>query len=384
MVVVDAWRAVARRWHRNLLMVMAVMVSAGTAISLIAFIHSAAYRTATTLTALSAGSITATLPAVTWQTADEELLAAVRQFPQVTSAGTMTLPGDGGSSSVTIHSTRSTTTARAGVAVVTPGGIDARKARLTAGTLPGAADVTQPTSALVGRRLARELGIGDPRGAVVEVNGVPIGVAGILADSDEGSILSTSLLVEPALATRLGVLPPSRSVLINVTPGTAEQLANDLAAALHPRAPEEVGMSIAPSPRTLQDKLAAESATWVTVITAVLGAVSAFTIVTTMQVAIQERRREIGIRRAIGTRASRIALQFCCEAMVTGGAASAFGAALGAISISLWGALAGWEIVMPPYVLLIPLAGLLIGGLSGLVPALLATKIDPAELLRTT
>lgn len=44
----------------------------------------------------------------------------------------------------------------------------------------------------------------------------------------------------------------------------------------------------------------------------------------------------------------------------------------------------GWPFLLPWTVLLVPFAGAAVGALGGLAPAIQATRVDPAELLRST
>jgi putative ABC transport system permease protein len=102
-----------------------------------------------------------------------------------------------------------------------------------------------------------------------------------------------------------------------------------------------------------------------------------------MLVAVTERTREIGIRKAIGARASDILRQFLTEAVILSAFGGLIGVALGfgiAVLISqvtpLPYALRWWSIALGIGV------SSLVGIVSGLYPAAKAARLDPIEALR--
>lgn len=111
--------------------------------------------------------------------------------------------------------------------------------------------------------------------------------------------------------------------------------------------------------------------------------VSAFSIINTMQIAIVERRKEIGIDMALGLSSTSIALQFLVESMLLGGIGALIGTLLGGIATGVASTIGQWPFIIPPYVALIPPFGLVVGALAGLLPAIRAARIRPAELLRS-
>ncbi len=116
--------------------------------------------------------------------------------------------------------------------------------------------------------------------------------------------------------------------------------------------------------------------------------VGAFSIVNTMTVAVTERTREIGIRKAIGAGDGDILREFVVEAAVIG----ALGAFVGIIAAALIVSFVNARNAAVGSLELFALSPRLIGGAlafaivlsiaAGLVPALSAARLDPTEALR--
>ena len=121
-------------------------------------------------------------------------------------------------------------------------------------------------------------------------------------------------------------------------------------------------------------------------ISIVVGAVG---IVNTMTTSVLERRKEIGIMKAIGARNSQIFLQFLIESGLLGFVGGLVGvlAGLGVAYVAIGGinSFLGSEIGMElDYVLIFGalVGSFVIGALAGIVPALNAAKQNPVEALR--
>ncbi len=106
-----------------------------------------------------------------------------------------------------------------------------------------------------------------------------------------------------------------------------------------------------------------------------------------MLVAVSERKREIGLRKAVGASSSAVLVQFLLEAVVLCLFGGVIGAAVGYL-IALGLVLMPWtglhEATVPAWVVLSSLGfSATIGVVFGMFPALKAARLDPIEALRT-
>jgi putative ABC transport system permease protein len=117
-----------------------------------------------------------------------------------------------------------------------------------------------------------------------------------------------------------------------------------------------------------------------------LGAISllvgAIGVANTMVISVLERRSEIGLRRALGATKGNIRLQFLTEAMLLAMLGGAAGLAIGAGATAIYAHTKHWSIVIPTVAWAGGLsAAIAIGALAGLLPALRAARIAPAQAL---
>jgi putative ABC transport system permease protein len=102
----------------------------------------------------------------------------------------------------------------------------------------------------------------------------------------------------------------------------------------------------------------------------------------TMVVSVLERRREIGLRRALGASRGQIRGQFLTESVVLSFLGGATGTLTGILATAAYTYHHGWPLVIPAGTLLASTgAAMLIGVLAGIYPSMRAAGLPPTEAL---
>lgn len=110
--------------------------------------------------------------------------------------------------------------------------------------------------------------------------------------------------------------------------------------------------------------------------------VGAIGVANTMIIAVLERRREIGLRRALGAHRGQIRLQFLTEAVFLSLLGGLAGTVTGVAIAVLYAFAKGWPPVIPLASVVEGIAGALLAGIAaGLYPAMRAARLTPTEAL---
>ena len=258
--------------------------------------------------------------------------------------------------------------------------------RMASGGFLDAATERYPVVVLVAVA-AERLGITDVSNRPqVHLAGQWFTVLGILEPLPLAPELDRSALIgSPIAVDRLNADGTPSTIYVRSDPDAVEDVRSVLAATANPEAPEEVAVS-RPSD-ALEARAAAKTA--FTSLFLGLGAVALLVggvgIANVMVISVLERRREIGLRRALGATKRHVALQFLTESLLLSGIGGVVGVSLGSLVSLAYAKTQGWDTVLP----LVGLAGgvaaaLLIGAAAGLYPAARAARLAPTEALRTT
>lgn len=375
-----AVRSVIRRWRRNLISL--VVVGAGVAAVVIPSSLAVGSSEAVTARLESATSsrITVLLPATSWGAEESTLLSALDSQPQIVDAGTL-VPPDRTNGSVVITNPRTERSVESAIGVATPSGLRTGGATVKSGGL-GADGIVSGEESIVylGSRVARELDYADVAAGPVLIDGRDFTVIGIIA-SDE-AWMSASVVFPPDSAKAGGYLPDNRVITVSTEGNVTKSLQQRIALAVEPAAPDTVTVLSSPSAQELRSEILNRGNSLTGLIGIIAGATAFLTLAATTFASLTERRREMGLYLALGYTRSFVSGQIVVEGTIVGALGGCVGFLVGTLVAAPVSAGSYPMFILPTILLVLPGAAAVLGCVSALIPAWVATRVSPSELLR--
>jgi len=235
---------------------------------------------------------------------------------------------------------------------------------------------------VLGTKAADRLGIVDV-GGTVWLGDQSFAVLGILAPSALVPELDTTALIGEPVARHLFAFDGSPgSIYERSRDDAVERVRELLPRTINPEAPNEVKVS-RPSDALAAQNTVDQAFTGLLVgVGSIALLVGGIGVANTMVISVLERRREIGLRRAIGATRSHIRSQFLVEAILLAACGGVAGTVLG------WGITAavasanGWLVSVPPLVLAAGVTvTVVVGAVAGMLPAIRAARTSPTVAL---
>ena len=267
---------------------------------------------------------------------------------------------------------------------------------LTSGRLfsPQEAQLGTPV-VIIGTEVASHFFRGlDPIGRELRIGGTPYSVIGLL--EKQGTVFGFSLdrmVIGPYKSTLSRVTNPRGDIDALVVQAPSRELLDDAMESvrevmrgfrrLPPARPDNFALETSDAALSFFDELKGKLILFGTALPAIGLVVGAMVIMNIMLVAVAERTREIGIRKALGAKRRDILSQFLVESATL----SVFGAAIGiGLGIALAKVVAAVSplpaSVAPWSIALALLVGAGVGIVAGMYPASRAARLDPITALR--
>ena len=237
--------------------------------------------------------------------------------------------------------------------------------------------------ALVGAVAATELGISRPGpGVVLWLYNQPVPVVGIISDPGLDPVLSGSIVVGTD-SYAISEQRMAATLVLRTEPGMPAAVAGVVPKALSPEDVGNIRVETVADLRDLKAGINSDLGRLVAIVSAILLAVACLSAGTTMYLGVLARSSEIALRRALGMRKTALALMFLTEGGLVGLIGGAAGGAVGMAAVLVYAANESWIPVIPWYAALLgACVGVVSGTLSALYPAIVASRANPAQLIR--
>ena len=218
----------------------------------------------------------------------------------------------------------------------------------------------------------------------ITLNGIDYGVVGVLDPvALDPNLDNAAFITQYSAKHDFATEGAPTKMYVRAAPGTTQETSDALPTAISLGSTDAVTTKIpsdALEAASKADKTLQQTALFAGILALAVGGLG---IANVMSISVIQRSSEIGIRRAIGTTRSLIALQFLLEALFVGILGGILGAMLGVGVVYLVSGFAGWVVVvdygrMPLWIGL----AVAVSVIAGLYPSVKAARLEPLETLR--
>ena len=210
------------------------------------------------------------------------------------------------------------------------------------------------------------------------------GVIGIVEELKIHPDLDRSVFIGYGAAKKLfDINEEPTTIYLRANPTFIEDVVEVIAPSMNPENPDQVEVSRPSDALEAQQAVEASFTNLLLGLGSVALLVGGVAIANVMVMSVLERRMEIGVRRSIGATRREIRYQFLLESVVLSGIGGLVGVMLGSLITLAYTNYTNIVFSIPVWQILgAVFLALLIGAISGVYPAIKASKIQPAEAVR--
>ena len=210
------------------------------------------------------------------------------------------------------------------------------------------------------------------------------GVIGIVEELKIHPDLDRSVFIGYGAAKKLfDINEEPTTIYLRANPTFIEDVVEVIAPSMNPENPDQVEVSRPSDALEAQQAVEASFTNLLLGLGSVALLVGGVAIANVMVMSVLERRMEIGVRRSIGATRREIRYQFLLESVVLSGIGGLVGVMLGSLITLAYTNYTNIVFSIPVWQILgAVILALLIGAISGVYPAIKASKIQPAEAVR--